>query len=99
MAKDKTRVTARFPKTDAARLLTFNVTKKRIFDLCNRTFEDDFLDESKDYSSWHRGLDGKEVWEGIVLELDGLLTSQTERRGAICEGLMSALGRSIHRRM
>lgn len=78
MAKDKTRVTARYPKTDAALLLTFNIKTKRIVDLCNRSFEDDFLEKTKDYSSWHRALDGKEVWEGIVRELDGLLTSQTE---------------------
>lgn len=67
---------ARFHPKDAERLLQFNITKQRIVDLCNQEFEDDPFDQGKNYSSWHRALDGQEVWEGIVQALDGLYEDQ-----------------------
>lgn len=67
---------ARFHPNDAELLLQFNITKQRIVDLCNQEFEDDPFDQGKNYSSWHRALDGQEVWEGIVQALDGLYEDQ-----------------------
>ena len=76
MAKNKDRVTAKFGKGYAAQLMAFNIQKQRIVDLCNVEFDEDLFDEAKDYSSWHRALAGKEVWEGIVNALDDLLGDQ-----------------------
>ena len=66
----------KFHPQDAELLFRFNITKQRIVDLCNQTFEDDMFDKAKNYSSWHRALDGQEVYEGIVAELDNLLDAQ-----------------------
>jgi len=63
---------ARFHPNDVERLLEFNITKQKIVDLCNKDFEDDPFDEAKNYSTWHRAMDGQEVWEGIVHALNGL---------------------------
>lgn len=71
-------VTDRIHPSYTKALLKFNMTKKRIVDLCNKDFEDDPFDEGKDYSTWHRAMDGHEVWEGIVLALDGLYDQQTK---------------------
>ena len=76
MAKNKDRVTAVFGKSYAAQLMAFNIQKQRIVDLCNVEFDEDIFDEAKDYSSWNRALNGKEVWEGIVDALDNLLSDQ-----------------------
>lgn len=75
MAKEE-RVTAKFGKGYAAQLMAFNIKKQRIVDLCNVEFDEDLFDEAKDYSSWNRALNGKEVWEGIVNALDDLLGDQ-----------------------
>lgn len=69
----------RFHSGYAERLLLFNITKQRIIDLCNKNFEDDPFDEAKNYSTWHRAMDGQDVWEGIVHALDGLYEMQTAR--------------------
>lgn len=69
----------RYHPNDAERLLRFNITKQRIVDLCNKDFEDDPFDEAKNYSTWHRAMDGQEVWEGIVHALNGLYEDQTAR--------------------
>lgn len=74
---DKERITARMHTNDTEALLRFNVTKQRIVEICNRDFEDDPFDEAKDYSTWNRALNGKEVWEGIVASIDSLMTDQT----------------------
>ncbi|SEL30082.1 hypothetical protein [Jannaschia helgolandensis] len=76
MAKNKDRVTAKFGKGYAAQLMAFNIQKQRIVDLCNVEFDEDLFDEAKDYSSWHRALAGKEVWEGIVDALHNLWGNQ-----------------------
>ncbi len=68
---------ARFPVTDAKRLLRFNITTQRIVDLCNKDFEDDPFDKAKNYSTLHSAMNGHEVWEGIVLALSGLYDLQT----------------------
>ncbi|UXX82068.1 hypothetical protein [Roseovarius pelagicus] len=75
MAKEE-RVTAKFGKGYAAQLMAFNIKKQRIVDLCNVDFEEDLFDEAKDYSSWNRALNGKEVWEGIVDALHSLWGAQ-----------------------
>ena len=74
MAQD--RVTATFGKGYAEQLMAFNIKKQRIVDLCNVEFDEDLFDEAKDYSSWNRALNGKEVWEGIVDALHGLWGDQ-----------------------
>lgn len=66
----------RFSSKDAERLLAFNLTKKRIVDYCNQDFTDDPFDQAKNYSTWHRALDGNEVWEGIVHALERLYSMQ-----------------------
>lgn len=66
---------ARFNPKDAERLLAFNVTKQRIVDLANQYFDLPWEDE-KNYSTWHRALDGHEVWEQIVVALEGLYEDQ-----------------------
>ncbi len=76
MAKDKERETAKFGKGYAAQLMAFNIQKQRIVDRCNVEFDEDLFDEAKDYSSWNRALNGKEVWVGIVDALDNLLVDQ-----------------------
>lgn len=67
----------RFLVSDAERLLSFNITKQRIVDLCNKEFEDDPFDKAKNYSTWYRAMDGCEVWDGIVHALAALLDRQT----------------------
>tara|TARA_R110002110_G_scaffold57317_7_gene163943 strand:- start:630 stop:1853 length:1224 start_codon:yes stop_codon:yes gene_type:complete len=57
---------------DGERLIKFNGTKQRVVNLCNKEFEDDPFDQAKNYSTWHRALEGNEVWKGIVLSLEGL---------------------------
>lgn len=57
-------------------LLKFNLTRQRIVDLCNAEFEDDPLEETKAYSSFHRALDGQETYKGIVREISDLWYSQ-----------------------
>ena len=42
---------ARFHPKDAERLLSFNIKKQRIVDLCNQEFDDDPFDQGKNYSS------------------------------------------------
>ncbi|EAP83959.1 hypothetical protein EE36_12873 [Sulfitobacter sp. EE-36] len=64
---------------DAKALLGFNSSTKRIVDLCNKDFEDDPFDEAKNYSTWHRALDGQEVWNGIVRALESLYDHQRDR--------------------
>lgn len=76
MAKYKERETAKFGKGYAAQLMAFNIQKQRIVDRCNVEFDEDLFDEAKDYSSWNRALNGKEVWVGIVDALDNLLVDQ-----------------------
>lgn len=76
MAKNKDRVTAKFGKGYADQLMAFNIQKQRIVDLCNVEFDEDLFDEAKDYSSWNRALNGKEVWEGIVDALHNLWSEQ-----------------------
>ncbi|MBB95519.1 MAG: hypothetical protein CML68_13135 [Rhodobacteraceae bacterium] len=73
---NKDRVTAKFGKGYAAQLMAFNIKKQRIVDLCNVEFDEDLFDETKDYSSWNRALNGKEVWEGIVDALHDLWGDQ-----------------------
>jgi hypothetical protein len=73
---NKDRVTATFGKGYAEQLMAFNIQKQRIVDLCNVDFDDDLFDDAKDYSSWNRALNGKEVWEGIVDALYNLWSSQ-----------------------
>ena len=73
----KDRETSRFPVTDTERLLAFNVTKQRIADLCNADYDDDPFEDEKNYSTWHRALDGKEVWEEIPDRLNWLMEEQT----------------------
>lgn len=73
----KDRETSRFPVTDTERLLAFNVTKQRIVDLCNADYDDDPFEDEKNYSTWHRALDGKEVWEEIPDRLNWLMEEQT----------------------
>lgn len=54
-------------------LLAFNVTKKRIADLCNRELREAFpWKEEINYSSYHRAIDGKEVWDELVRMLESL---------------------------
>lgn len=76
MAKDKERETAKFGKGYAAQLMAFNIQKQRIVDRCNVEFDEDLFDEAKDYSSWNRALNGKEVWVGIVDALHNLWGDQ-----------------------
>jgi len=66
----------RYHPKDAQRLLAFNMTKKRVVGFCNQDFEDDPFDKAKNYSTWHRAMDGHEVWIGIVQALEGLYTLQ-----------------------
>ena len=68
----------RFHPGDTKRLLQFNITKQRIVDLCNKEFKDDPFDEAKNYSTWNRAMNGDDVWEGIVIALDGLYEKQKE---------------------
>jgi len=76
MAKDIRPLSKMHPSYTAI-LLAFNVTKKRVVDLCNADFEEDPFDKAKNYSSWHRAMDGQEVWEGIVDKLHDLISLQT----------------------
>lgn len=73
---NKDRITATFGKGYADQLMAFNIQKQRIVDLCNVDFDEDLFDDAKDYSSWNRALNGKEVWEGIVDALHNLWSSQ-----------------------
>jgi len=57
-------------------LLAFNITKQRIVDLCNKEFDEDPLEGAKNYSSFHRALDGHEVYSGIVHALTNLRDDQ-----------------------
>ena len=66
----------RYPTGDVERLLSFNITKQRIVDLCNQEFKDDPFEKEVNYSSWHRAMDGQEVWEGAVRSLHGLYDEQ-----------------------
>lgn len=62
--------------TDAARLLAFNLTKQRIADRANALQFSLPWEEGKNYSTWHRALDGQEVWVEIVQGLEALLDDQ-----------------------
>lgn len=62
---NKDRETSKLPVSYTKALLSFNVTKQRIVDLCNADYDDDPFEDEKNYSTWHRALDGKEVWEEI----------------------------------
>ncbi len=66
----------RYNVKDTARLLAFNITKKRIADLCNEEFKNDPFEKEVNYSSWHRALDGQEVWIGVVQQIEGLYDGQ-----------------------
>ncbi|MDU9006834.1 hypothetical protein [Sedimentitalea todarodis] len=74
-------MTARFGKGYAAQLMAFNIRKQRIVDPCNVEFDEDLFDEARDYSSWNRALNGKEVWEGIVDALHDLWGDQVSHPG------------------
>lgn len=73
---NKDRETSKFPVGYTKRLLSFNVSKQRIVDLCNADYDDDPFEDEKNYSTWHRALDGKEVWEEIPDRLHSLLEDQ-----------------------
>jgi hypothetical protein len=66
----------RLHKSVADGLIAFNVTKQRIVDLCNERIT--FLPWRDDvnYSTWHRALDGQEVWVGIIETLEELHDDQ-----------------------
>lgn len=66
-----------FHPKDAARLLAFNITKQRIADRANALQFSLPWEDDKAYSTWHRALDGQEVWVEIVQGLDGLMDDQT----------------------
>ena len=68
--------TARFHKTDADRLLRFNITGQRIADLCNQKRVFFPWDSEVNRSTWNRALNGHPVWDEIVGELDGLYQDQ-----------------------
>lgn len=57
-------------------LLAFNITKQRIVDLCNKELDEDPLEGAKNYSSFHRALDGHEVYSGIIHALTNLRDDQ-----------------------
>lgn len=78
--------TARYHPKDAARLLRFNVTVKRIADRCNAERQFFPWDSEIAYSTWHRALDGKPVWDQIVNELDGLYYAQVSNPRAYLPG-------------
>lgn len=67
----------RFHPRDAARLLAFNITKQRIADRANALQFSLPWEDDKAYSTWHRALDGQEVWVEIVQGLDRLMDEQT----------------------
>ena len=68
--------TARFPKTDADKLLRFNVTGQRIADHCNQARQFFPWDNEIHRSTWYRALNGDPVWDEVVGELEGLYAKQ-----------------------
>lgn len=69
--------TAIFHKTDAERLLRFNITGQRIADRCNEARILFPWDQEVNRSTWNRALNGQPVWESIVSELEWLYDDQT----------------------
>lgn len=67
-----------FSPSDGARLLAFNITKQRIADRANALQFSLPWEDDKAYSTWHRALDGHEVWVEIVQGLDRLMDDQTK---------------------
>lgn len=57
-------------------LLVFNITKKQIAERANVEGFGEPWETDKNYSTWHRALDGHPVWLGIVQVLEDLLTKQ-----------------------
>lgn len=67
----------KFNPKDTERLLRFHVTKQNIVDRANE-FVVDFPWESEiAYSSFHKAMDGKPVYEGVVRALEDLETETT----------------------
>lgn len=54
----KDRPVSTFHPTEATRLLAFNVTTKKIVDLCNAEVTVDTFDESRHYTTYQRALKG-----------------------------------------
>jgi len=67
---------AKFHPSHTKRLLSFNITKQRIVDLCNQEWTEDPFEKEVNYSSWHRAMDGHEVFVGVISQLEGLYEAQ-----------------------
>lgn len=66
----------RFSKKLGEDLVRFNITKQRIADRANAIGFDEPWEDDKAYSTWHRALDGQEVWVEIVSALEALHEDQ-----------------------
>ena len=65
-------------------LLSFNITKQRVADFCNQEWKDDPFEKEVNYSSWHRAMEGHEVWVGVISQLEGLYEAQKRTQGNTC---------------
>ncbi|MEP4194610.1 MAG: hypothetical protein ABJL99_03145 [Aliishimia sp.] len=62
----------KFHKSYTKLLLSFNITKQRVAGLCNQEWKEDPFEQEVNYSSWHRAMEGHEVWVGVISQLEGL---------------------------
>ncbi|MDF1668314.1 MAG: hypothetical protein P1U83_01765 [Roseovarius sp.] len=67
---------AKFHPSHTKRLLSFNITKQRVADLCNQEWKENPFEKEVNYSSWHRAMDGHEVFVGVISQLEGLYEAQ-----------------------
>lgn len=68
----------KFHPDDADRLLRFHVTKQNVADRANEQLVDFPWEAEVAYSTFHRAMDGKAVWEGVIRALEDL-DSETTR--------------------